>query len=158
MATMIRYDLRCRQGHDFDSWFSSSSGFETLRAAGHLSCPICGGTEIDKALMAPALGRAAEMPGPAPAGAATPAEGPEGAQAAITPAQRAAMIAELRARIEANSDYVGLSFATEARRMHAGDIPGRPIHGEAHPDEARQLIEDGIPVAPLPFIPTRRQN
>ena len=59
MATMIRYDLRCRQGHDFDSWFSSSSGFETLRAAGHLSCPICGGTEIDKALMAPALGRAA---------------------------------------------------------------------------------------------------
>ena len=56
---MIRYDLRCRQGHEFDSWFSSSSGFESLRAAGHLSCPICGGTEIDKALMAPALGRAA---------------------------------------------------------------------------------------------------
>jgi hypothetical protein len=153
---MIRYDLRCRQGHEFDSWFSSSSGFESLRAAGHLSCPICGGTEIDKALMAPALGRAA---GAADAAAAVaPPEAPTPEPGAITPAQRAALIAELRARIEASSDYVGLSFATEARRMHEGDIPGRPIHGEAHPDEARQLIEDGIPVAPLPFVPTRRRN
>ncbi|MFZ9950164.1 MAG: DUF1178 family protein [Gemmobacter sp.] len=154
---MIRYDLRCRQGHEFDSWFSSSSGFESLRAAGHLSCPICGGTEIDKALMAPALGRAAGA-ADAAAEVAPPHEAPTPEAGAITPAQRAALIAELRARIEASSDYVGLSFATEARRMHEGDIPGRPIHGEAHPDEARQLIEDGIPVAPLPFVPTRRRN
>ncbi|MFZ8943051.1 MAG: DUF1178 family protein [Gemmobacter sp.] len=153
---MIRYDLRCRQGHEFDSWFSSSSGFESLRAAGHLSCPSCGGTEIDKALMAPALGRAAGAADAAAEGA--PPEAPTPEAGAITPAQRAALIAELRARIEASSDYVGLSFATEARRMHEGDIPGRPIHGEAHPDEARQLIEDGIPVAPLPFVPTRRRN
>jgi len=122
MATMIRYDLRCRQGHDFDSWFSSSSGFETLRAAGHLSCPICGGTEIDKALMAPALGRAAEMPGPAPAGAAIP------------------------------------SFAAEARAMHEGLVPERSIYGEARIDEAKKLLEDGIPVAPLPFLPKVKAN
>ncbi|MGA0778342.1 MAG: DUF1178 family protein [Gemmobacter sp.] len=153
---MIRYDLRCRQGHEFDSWFSSSSGFESLRAAGHLSCPICGGTASHTALRAPALGRAA---GAADAAAeVAPPEAPTPEAGAITPAQRAALIAELRARIEASSDYVGLSFATEARRMHEGDIPGRPIHGEAHPDEARQLIEDGIPVAPLPFVPTRRRN
>ncbi len=151
---MIRYDLRCRQGHAFDSWFPSSTGFDQLRASGHLACPFCGDAEIEKALMAPALGRGAPASEPV-------ASSPEAATAAppdLTPAQREALISELRSRIESNSDYVGLAFAAEARAMHAGDKPGRPIHGEARPDEARQLIEEGIPVAPLPFIPTRRQN
>jgi hypothetical protein len=154
---MIRYDLRCDQGHTFDSWFQSSASFDGLKSGGHLSCPFCASSTVEKALMAPSVARTdATRPqdGIPLADAGAPHEPP----ALATAEQRAQALAELRRRIEANSDYVGLSFATEARRMHAGDIPGRPIHGEAHPDEARQLIEDGIPVAPLPFIPTRRQN
>ena len=66
--------------------------------------------------------------------------------------------AALRRQIEANSEYVGMNFVTEARRIHAGDAPGRAIHGEAKPEEARQMIEDGLPVAPLPFLPARKVN
>jgi hypothetical protein len=71
---------------------------------------------------------------------------------------RARALAELRRRVEENSEYVGLEFAAEARRMHEGDIPERSIWGEARLDEARGLIEDGVPVAPLPFMPSRKTN
>ncbi len=67
-------------------------------------------------------------------------------------------MAALRAKIEASSEYVGLNFAAEARAIHDGDAPERAIYGEAKPDEAKRLIEDGIPVAPLPFIPVRKTN
>jgi hypothetical protein len=67
-------------------------------------------------------------------------------------------MAALRRHIESTSDYVGLNFAAEARRMHAGDAPERPIYGETRGDEARKLIEEGVPVAPLPFLPTRKTN
>lgn len=146
---MIRYDLVCAKGHRFDSWFQSAAAFDALRGAGRIACPVCSATTVEKALMAPAVRPARQTAGPAPAGPAdlrTPQSDLEAALAA------------LRRQIEENSDYVGLNFAAEARRMHAGEVPERAIHGEARPDEARQLIEDGVPVAPLPFLPARKVN
>lgn len=137
---MIRYDLTCDKGHAFDSWFASAVAYDRLAGAGHVACPECGSAQVAKALMAPAVVAKAE-------------------RALTTPRDpREAALAELRAQVEANSDYVGLSFAAEARAMHEGRAPERPIHGEAKLDEARKLIEDGVPVAPLPFLPARKAN
>lgn len=141
---MIRYDLRCRDGHDFDSWFASAAAYDRLAAAGHVACPSCGSTQVDKALMAPAVAaaRAAEPARPL----AEPAD------------PREAALARLKREIEEKSEYVGLRFVAEARRMHAGEAPERPIHGEAKIEEARALLAEGVPVAPLPFLPTRKAN
>lgn len=138
---MIRYALRCDKGHAFDGWFRSADGFDALRDAGQVACSICGSPRIDKAPMAPAVpshSQETERPLAAPG----------------SPAEQA--LAELRRQIEANSDYVGDSFATQARAMHQGELPHRAIHGEARLDEAKKLIEDGVPVAPLPFRPRRK--
>ena len=139
---MIQYRLHCAEGHDFDSWFQSAEAFDKLAAAGHVACAVCGSSKVAKALMAPAVQTTprAETPLSAPASEAE------------------AQLAELRRRIEENSDYVGLNFAAEARAIHDGDSPARSIYGEAKPDEARALLEDGIPVAPLPFRPSKRTN
>ena len=144
---MIRYTLRCSRGHGFDSWFRSAQDFDALHGAGQVSCPDCGTAQVDKALMAPTV-RPARQTAPAQPPAAPPPQ---------DDARRAAL-AELRRKVEANSDYVGLRFASEARAMHAGDAPERPIHGEARLDEARALLEDGVPILPLPFLPTRKVN
>lgn len=128
---MIRYALRCPDEHRFEAWFSSSEDFERLKAAGHLACAVCGARSIEKDLMAPAV-----SPAKAPAGLQPASEHP---------------LAKLRRRIEAEAENVGRDFAREARRIHAGESPERPIWGEARPAEARALLEDGIPVAPLPF-------
>jgi hypothetical protein len=137
---MIRYALRCDKDHGFDSWFGSAEAYDRLRAAGHVTCPDCGSTTVDKALMAPNV---------------TPSR-----SKALTAPQdpREAALAELRRKVEENSEYVGLEFATEARRIHEGDAPERSIYGEAKLDDARRLIEDGVPVAPLPFLPKARAN
>jgi hypothetical protein len=133
---MIRYALRCDREHRFDSWFGSSDDFERLAAGGMLACAVCGSSEVGKDLMAPSV-------------AAAPAPGARPLSAPASPAEQA--LAELRRRIEAESEDVGRGFAAEARRIHAGEAPERAIIGEARPAEARALIEDGIPVAPLPW-------
>lgn len=138
---MIRYDLKCDKGHAFDSWFASAAAYDRLAAAGHVACPDCGSANVTKALMAPAVTQRSND-----RALATPRDPKEAA------------LAELRRKVEETSDYVGLSFAAEARAMHEGQIPERAIHGEAKPDEARKLIEDGVPVLPLPFLPTRKTN
>ena len=140
---MIRYNLSCDQGHDFDSWFQSAAAYDRLAGQGHVACALCGSTAVEKALMAPAL---------------RPADRTETAPLAAPQSGLEQKLAALRAHIEETSDYVGLSFAAEARAMHDGLVPERAIHGEARPDEARRLIEDGIPVAPLPFLPKRQAN
>jgi hypothetical protein len=140
---MIRYALVCKGGHTFDSWFQSAEGYDSLARAGLLSCPVCGGREVEKALMAPAV-RRADRDG----------EGPLTAPANLL--EQA--LAELRRKLETESDYVGLSFAAEARAMHEGRVPERPIWGEARIEDARALLEDGVPVAPLPFLPRRSTN
>lgn len=134
---MIRYALRCDQGHDFDGWFRSADGFDTMRDAGHVTCATCGTDKVDRALMAPAV---TEKRLTAPR---NPAE---------------AALEALRRKVEASSDYVGLKFADEARAMHQGDKPARAIHGEARPEDARKLIEEGVPVVPLPFTPRQKAN
>lgn len=150
---MIRYALRCAGGHDFESWFQSSGAYEALKASGHLACAVCGRREVEKAVMAPALGgRAREAEGPAPMPQAE-------AERIRLVMRRAAELAEaaarLRARVEAEAEHVGRAFAREARAIHAGEAPDRPIWGEATAAEARALIEDEIPVLPLPFGPRR---
>ncbi|GHC31782.1 hypothetical protein IQ03_02559 [Gemmobacter caeni] len=142
---MIRYSLHCAEGHDFESWFASATAFDDLKARGLVSCALCGGNRVEKALMAPAVA----------AKAAEPAARPD-LKAPASEIETA--LAALRREVEANSEYVGMNFVSEARRMHAGDSPERAIHGEARPDEARKLIEEGVPVAPLPFLPVRKAN
>ena len=153
---MIRFSLRCSQEHAFESWFQSGQAFEALLAAGHVSCPVCGATAVEKSLMAP-------MVRPARNGDNTATDArsdrPNLAAPEGTPKDpRAQAIAHLKAEIEAKSDYVGMNFVTEARRMHSGEAPERAIYGEAKPEEARKLMEEGIPVAPLPFMPRRKVN
>lgn len=141
---MIHYDLKCGKDHDFDGWFQSAEGFDALRAAGLVTCSICGNPEVEKRIMAPAV-RPARRAGEKPK-----------LQAPQNDVEAA--MAEMRRQIEANSDYVGMNFASEARAMHEGKIDERSIYGEAKPEEARALLEEGIPVAPLPFMPKRQTN
>lgn len=151
---MIRYTLTCKDGHGFDSWFQNAAAFGVLQAAGQLACPVCGLPEVEKALMAPVVVQARP-----PAAAPNLSEAPPPRPSLREPqSELETAIAALRRQIEANSDYVGMNFAAEARRMHDGDGPVRAIHGEARPEEARKLIEDGVPVAPLPFLPARKVN
>lgn len=138
---MIRFQLRCENDHAHESWFASNAAFEALQASGRLECPLCGSRKVEKALMAPAVGT-------------VPAE----RAAKPDPEALAAKLTALRRHVEATSDYVGLEFATEARAIHDGEAPERPIWGEARPDEAKALIEDGIPVAPLPFVARNKTN
>jgi hypothetical protein len=147
-AEMIQFSLRCAEGHRFDSWFRSAEAFDRLLAAGHVACAVCGTDRVEKAVMAPRVRPARDAAGAA--AAARPLSAP------ASPAEQA--LAELKRHVEANSDYVGRDFAREARAIHAGEAPERAIHGEARADEARQLIEDGVPVAPLPFRTGRKSN
>jgi hypothetical protein len=144
---MIQFSLRCANDHRFDSWFQSGSAFDKLQATGMVTCAVCGSTEVSKAMMAPRVSTA-DAP-------ATPPEKPKLTEPA-SPAEQA--LAELRKYVEKNTDYVGTNFATEARAIHTGDAPARPIWGETRGDEAKKLIEDGVPIAPLPFTPTRKSN
>jgi hypothetical protein len=147
---MIRYSLRCAGDHGFDSWFKGADAFSALQGAGQVACPVCGSTEVRKDLMAPAV-RPARKASVGPQAEARP-------DLSAPASELEARIAELKRQIEENSEYVGMNFAAEARAMHAGEAPGRAIHGEARPEEARALIEEGLPVAPLPFLPARKVN
>lgn len=141
---MIRFRLKCAQDHEFESWFQSGSAFDTLKASGHVACAVCGSVQVEKALMAPSVAvRTEAEPAPALRGPSNEVE---------------AALAALRRQVEEHSDYVGMNFVTEARRIHNGEAPERAIYGEARVDEARKLLEDGVPVAPLPFLPARKAN
>ncbi len=132
---MIRYNLKCAHAHEFEAWFRSSAAYDQQRKAGQVGCAVCGATEVEKAVMAPAL--KGDRPEPSLTMPASPAE---------------AVLAALRRKIETTSDYVGREFATEARRIHDGEGAGRAIWGEASHADARALKDDGIPVAPIPWM------
>ena len=150
---MIQFNLKCAGDHRFDSWFQSAEAFEKLRARGMVTCAVCGCDDVEKALMAPRV-RASRARSQDPDTPPAP-EGGALSQPA-SPAEQA--MTELRRRIEETSEYVGGNFAREARDMHDGVTPERAIYGEARPEEARKLVEEGVPVAPLPFIPGRKSN
>ncbi len=159
---MIRYALRCDQGHTFESWFQSSSAFDSQRKRKLVSCPACNSVKVEKALMAPRLGRSSgKAPEKLPDAPVAPAPGGEAPSepVALVSAQEHELrtkLKELRDFIVSKADNVGRNFPTEARKMHYGDIEHRPIYGEASGEEARELIEEGIEVAPLPVVPDDR--
>lgn len=140
---MISYTLKCEDGHRFDSWFASASAFEALEKAGHLSCAVCGSAKVSKSLMAPNVSTAEKDNAPVPV-LSHPQSDLEKA------------VEELRRKVEDNSDYVGNDFANQARAMHEGTVPERSIYGQAGADEAKKLVEDGVPVMPLPFTPKQK--
>ena len=147
---MIRFDLRCGEGHGFDGWFRSGDDFERQQERRLVACPHCGSDRVEKALMAPAVSAATRARGD---GAKAPVAGglpPE--RAAEIRSQLQAMARELRK----GSHDVGERFAEEARRIHFGEAEERRIHGRATQEEVRALAEDGIPALPLPTLPEDR--
>jgi hypothetical protein len=150
---VIRYALCCEAGHTFESWFNNSTAFDRQVARGLVTCPMCGSAKVEKAIMAPALGA-----GGGRAAAPTPAE-PEKTPVAIVSKEEGELrkkLKELRDHVVKNADYVGEKFPEEARRMHYGEIEHRSIYGEASPDAASALAEEGIEFHPLPRLPDDR--
>jgi hypothetical protein len=155
---MIRYNLRCERDHAFESWFQSSSAYETQEKRRLVTCPVCGSAKVERAIMAPQIVSKKDRDHAVPAPAATT----EVTAPTSTPLMMAqerelrAKLKELRDHIVKNADNVGEGFPNEARKMHYGDIEHRPIYGEASPEEARSLIEEGVEVSPLPVLPDDR--
>lgn len=131
---MIRYALACDCGHDFEAWFSGSQAYEDQKAAGLVTCPVCGAEKVRKQIMAPAISRRAE---------------PVTAHSEQTP-DLEGFAARVRAHVARNFVYVGDRFADEARKAHASERGEKPIWGQASPDEVKALSEEGVPIAPLP--------
>jgi hypothetical protein len=158
---MIRYTLRCECGHAFESWFQSSSAYDSQAKRKLVTCPACESVKVEKAIMAPQIVSKKGREGAAPA-PATPVTSTEVTAPASTPLLMAqerelrAKLKELRDHIVKNADNVGERFPNEARKMHYGDIEHRPIYGEASLDEARALVEEGVEVTPLPVLPDDR--
>jgi hypothetical protein len=155
---MIRYSLQCERGHAFESWFQSSSAYESQEKRKLVTCPACGSAKVERAIMAPQIvskkGRDIAAPAPAPS---TEVTAPSSTPLLMAQERELrAKLKELRDHIVKNADNVGERFPNEARKMHYGDIEHRPIYGEASPDEARSLIEEGVEVSPLPVLPDDR--
>jgi hypothetical protein len=152
---MIRYNLRCEGGHAFESWFQSSSAYDSQVRRKLVTCPTCGTANVEKAIMAPQIASRKGRESTAPA-TAQPAAGEPAPLMMARERELRAKLKELRDHIIKNADNVGDRFPNEARKMHYGDIEHRPIYGEASPDEARALIEEGVEVSPLPVLPDDR--
>ena len=134
---MILFDLRCAEGHVFEAWFRDSASYDGQAKAGAVSCPACGSRKVEKAPMAPRIGKGSEV----------------ARQVATELADMKRQLQELRAKVESNCDYVGPKFAEEARRIHHGEVAHRDIYGEATDDEAKELAEEGIEFARIPWLP-----
>lgn len=140
---MIKFSLICEQEHEFEAWFRSNDDYDTQKKRGFVECPACGSKEIGKALMAPAVSTSRKQ---------------EKMALAMNSRQQQLM-AEMKAlteKMKADADYVGDKFADEARKIHFGETEARGIYGEASAEEARDLIEDGVPFLPIPTIPDDR--
>jgi hypothetical protein len=138
---MMVFDLRCQAGGEvFEGWFASSADYAEQMERGLVQCPFCGSAEVEKAPMAPRVGRAIQAEG--------------GAKEAM------ADLAELQEKLLSNSEWVGEELPETARAMHLGEVERRPVHGKASADEAKSLIEEGVPVLPLPLpvVPPRQVN
>jgi hypothetical protein len=158
---MIKYALVCDASHEFESWFASSSSYDLQVKRGYVTCPYCQSPKVNKAIMSPNIGRKdkalAPTDQPANDTGAAPVAQPQ-TMALLDERQQALreMIKELHEKIIASSDDVGTAFSEEARKMHDGETPTRSIRGKASFEEARALLEDGIPVMPIPDLPEER--
>ena len=146
---MIKYSLKCSQGHEFDSWFRNGAAFDDQAARGLVLCPICSSAAVSKAIMAPALAFQAER-------RADPHQDEKKTEVALVdPNQQEyrSMLRALRQKVLTETDDVGDRFPEEARRIQEGTVPERAIHGRATLEEARALVRDGIEILPLPALP-----
>jgi hypothetical protein len=163
---MIKYALRCERDHEFESWFKNSAAYDSQRKRGLIACPACGSAKVEKAIMAPRLARSESADAePLPAAAAPPtpslpmpmpfAPPGKGTVAIMSPQERELRkkLKELREHIVKNADYVGQRFPEQARKIHYGETERRSIYGEASPEEAKELHEEGIAFHPLPILP-----
>jgi hypothetical protein len=158
---VIRYALRCDRGHGFESWFQSGAAYDSQRKRKLVECPSCGSSKIEKAIMAPQIARKGRTKDVAPEVAVpdppVPATAPSPASLMMAQERELrAKLRELRDHVTKNADNVGEKFPEEARKMHYGEIDHRPIYGEASPDEARAMIDEGLEVSPLPVLPEDR--
>ena len=161
---MIRYRLICKKSHEFETWFQNSEAFDGQVQRGHVACPNCGSIEVRKALMAPSVKTSKTKARPkvaARAAAAAALPSPDAAPstpqiAAVSPKQREliTMIRDLRKKVLENTEYVGNKFAEEARKIHYNEAESRGISGEATLKEAKNLIDEGIEIIPLPDLPS----
>jgi hypothetical protein len=158
---MIRYNLVCAKGHEFESWFAGSVAYDRQAKRGLVECPICGSAKVGKALMTPRLARSGKSSPAAPAAPETAAPDAPAASGAAAPVavispqeqELRTKLKELREHLVKNADNVGQRFPEEARKMHYGEKEHRSIYGTASPDDARALHEEGIAFAPLPVLP-----
>jgi hypothetical protein len=157
---MIRYALACDKGHAFESWFQNSVAYEKQVRRKLVTCPHCGSAKVEKAIMAPRISGAKKRERPMPAELPSPAAAaPEKAPVAMLSPQEKevrAKLKELRDHLTKNADHVGPKFPEEARKMHYGETAHRSIYGEASPDDAKALAEEGIEFHPLPILPDER--
>lgn len=129
---MIAYQLQCKNGHSFEGWFRDSAAYDAQEADGKLVCPTCNSKKVEKAVMAPAIaGKAREQ------------------------ADARAALREMRAKMLADAEHVGAQFPEEARKIHYGESDERAIYGEATVDEVKSLLDEGVPVAPIPPDPDK---
>lgn len=133
---MILFELRCANDHHFEGWFKDNATYDAQQAAGEIACPLCGATQVSKAIMAPRLNKAT--------GQALDAQG------AAQEMRR--LLVGLRQKVEESCEYVGEKFADEARKIHYGDVEERPIYGEASAEQAAELEEEGIAVGRIPWV------
>jgi hypothetical protein len=147
---MIRYRLRCRDGHEFEGWFANSAAYDRQARRGLISCPECATSKVSKAPMAPNL---ATRSGANRSEAARPLA--LSRQSAVR-RELLELMRRIRREVEARSEYVGPRFAEEARKIHYEEVAPRDIHGEATPKEVRELTEEGIEFFPLPILPEDR--
>ena len=156
---MIRYALTCDQGHAFESWFQNSAAYDKQVKRGLVTCPVCGSAKVEKTIMAPRVAGAKKRGacGAARSGPRPRAEAPAPV-AMLSPQEREfrKKLKELREHLTKNADYVGPKFPEEARKMHYGEIEHRSIYGEATPEQAKELHEEGIEFHPLPVLPDER--
>ena len=154
---MIRYALICDEAHEFESWFSSVSGFDEQARRGFVTCPHCNSPRVTKAIMAPNVARRdRDDATPAPV---QPAQAQQPQDMLLVDSKMAevrAMVRALREKIMEHTTDVGAAFPEEARKIHDGDAEARPIRGQASFEEARALIEDGVEIMPIPLLPEER--
>lgn len=160
---MIRYNLVCDKGHEFESWFADSAAYDKQARRKLVSCPMCGSAKVEKAIMAPRLAgskkRASAMDvSSVPAEAPMPAQETQAPVAMMSPQEQElrTKLKELRNHLTKNADDVGAKFPEEARKMHYGETEHRSIYGVASPEEAKDLAEEGIEFHPLPMLPDER--
>lgn len=154
---MIRYALICDAAHEFESWFASSASFEDQAKRGFVSCPVCNSAKVERAVMSPNVARTDLGPkSPAPAvEASAPAAAPPAPVALMSEKEQAfrEMVTALHRHVSENAEHVGQRFADEALKIHHGEAEERAIYGEATPDDARMLHEEGVEFLPLPRLP-----